>query len=110
MTLNKYITNKFLRLLSQELGLFEFVQYEDCKSNTDIIMKAFFGCLSRIVDEKLCQKHFGYVVCYRLVEIIFSDVKIQTEKDSKTQLKELEDKATARKLPLMALKMYKRRK
>lgn len=93
LTTNKYITSRSLRSISEKIGLLEYVQYDESyrNQNEDLIMKAFFGCLNNIIDDKI-QKHFGYVCCYKLVEILFKDVELEVERDPKSQLKEIYEK------------------
>jgi dsRNA-specific ribonuclease len=93
LTMNKHITSKSLHFISEKIGLLEYVQYDESyrNENEDLIMKAFFGCLNNIIDDKI-QQHFGYVCCYKLVEILFKDIELEVERDPKSQLKEIYEK------------------
>lgn len=86
---NKYINNKSFADLAEDLELIEYVRYDPnrCRSDEDMIIRAFFGCLYNMFNG-----NDGYTYCYDLIEFLFSDITDVIEKDAKSQLKEIYEK------------------
>lgn len=79
LLVNSYINSKSLIEIGDQLGLREYIWYDPtfCHSE-DFIIKAFFGCLNNIIDDKV-QKLFGYICCYNLLKKLFNDIAIDLD-------------------------------
>lgn len=92
LLLNKYISAQFLSGISDHLELSQYTHYDPNQVKTnDFMIKAVFGCLDTIINDKI-QMHMGYICCYNLLQVIFEDVVINLDdvkRDSISQLNEI---------------------